>query len=436
LDVLMTARATEVVVVGAGVIGSSIAFALSREGHRVVVVDKAGGVGHGSTSASSAIVRFNYSTWAGVALAWESLHAWHDWAGQLDGLGGTELARFRRTGMLVVPADAAHFTQTTRLFDRAGVPWERWTAGDISHRVPALDTGVFGPPRPIDSEEFVAPAHGELDGLWTPDAGYVDDAQLAAQNLATAAEALGARYMLRRTVTSLRREGSLWHVETSDGDLGAEILVNAAGPWSGKVNDMAGVADDFGVSTRPMRQEVHHVAAPEEYVGDAAVALADLDLGTYVRPAGDGHLLVGGVEPECDPLEWVDDVDAVDLRPTATGFRTQVTRAARRMPDLRVPGRPSGVAGVYDVSDDWTPIYDRTREPGYFVAIGTSGNQFKNAPLVGRLMASLITQVRDGHDHDHDPVQLLLPRTGHTIDLGTFSRLRSAPGNGPRSVMG
>ena len=77
----VTDRPADVVVIGAGVIGSSIAFELSRDGHRVVVLDKAGGVGHGSTSASSAIVRFNYSTWAGVALAWESLHAWRDWQG-------------------------------------------------------------------------------------------------------------------------------------------------------------------------------------------------------------------------------------------------------------------------------------------------------------------------------------------------------------------
>src|ERR1044071_9519941 len=96
----------DVVVIGSGVIGSAIAFELARYGHRVVVVDKAGGVGHGSTSASSAIVRFNYSTWAGVALAWESLHAWRDWAAHLGGLGGPALATYRRTGMLVVPAEA------------------------------------------------------------------------------------------------------------------------------------------------------------------------------------------------------------------------------------------------------------------------------------------------------------------------------------------
>jgi glycine/D-amino acid oxidase-like deaminating enzyme len=432
----MTARPADVVVIGAGVIGSAIALELSRDDHRVVVVDKAGGVGHGSTSASSAIVRFNYSTWAGVALAWESLHAWQDWAAHLDGRGGEALAAFRRTGMLVVPTDATRLIETTALFDRAGVPWEHWSGDEIAHRAPALDPRAFGPPRPVDSDEFFAPAHGQVDGLWTPDAGYVDDASLAAQNLATAAETYGARYLLRRTVTGLRRVGDRWMVTTSDGDLGADVVVNAAGPWSARVNALAGITDDMGVATRPMRQEVHQVAAPEEYADETAVALADLDLGTYVRPAGPGQLLVGGVEPECDPLQWVDDPDAVDARPTAERFRTQVTRAARRMPGLHVPSRPSGVVGVYDVTDDWTPIYDRTREPGYFVAIGTSGNQFKNAPLVGRLMATLVAEVRAGRDHDADPVQLHLPRTGHTIDLATFSRLRAAPAGGPTNVMG
>jgi sarcosine oxidase, subunit beta len=427
---------SNVVVVGAGIIGSSVALELARDGYQVVVVDKAGGVGHGSTSASSAIVRFNYSTWAGVALAWESLHAWRDWAGHVAARGGSPLATFRRTGMLVVPADAVRFEATTALFDRAGVPWERWSAHDIARRAPALDPHAFGPPRPVDSEEFFGPAHGEIDGLWTPEAGYVDDPQLAAQNLADSAQRHGARYLMRRTVTGLEHEGDQWTVRTSSGDLRAEIVVNAAGPWSGRVNAMAGAEADFGVHTRPMRQEVHQVAAPADYAGATGVAVADLDLGTYLRPTGDGHLLVGGTEPECDPLEWVDDPDAVDPRPTIDRFRAQVTRAARRMPELRVPNQPRGVVGVYDVTDDWTPIYDRTSLSGYFVAIGTSGNQFKNAPLVGRVMATIIEATGNGRDHDHDPVSLVLPRTGHTVDLGAFSRTRTTAGDGPHSVMG
>ncbi len=430
-----TTRDRDAVVVGAGVMGSSIAYELARDGYGVTVVDRGGGVGHGSTSASSSIVRFNYSTWAGVALAWESHHAWLDWAGHLEGVADPAAA-FRRTGMLVLPAGGPRLDVTTALFDRAGVPWERWDADEIRRRVPPLDTGAFGPPSPVDSPEFFASARGEVDGLWTPDAGYVDDPQLAAQNLATAAERRGARYLMRRAVTGLRPSGDGWTVSTSAGDLRADVVVNAAGPWSGHVNALAGVGDDFTVHTRPMRQEVHQVAAPPGYAGDAAVAVADLDLGTYFRPSGDAHLLVGGTEPECDPLEWVDDPDGADLRPTSERFRAQVTRAARRLPGLRVPSRPTGVAGLYDVTEDWAPIYDGTAAPGYFVAIGTSGNQFKNAPLVGRIMATLVEAAGAGHDHDREPLTMTLPRTGHTIDLAAFSRRRSVDADRPQNVLG
>jgi glycine/D-amino acid oxidase-like deaminating enzyme len=317
------------------------------------------------------------------------------------------------------------------------VPWERWTAPEIARHLPGVDTGAFGPPRPVRSDEFFAPAHGDIDGMWTPDAGYVDDPQLAAQNLAAASERLGARYLLHRRVTGIEAGGSHWIVRTADGKaVEAGVVVNAAGPWSGRVNELAGIGQDFRVSTRPMRQEVHHVRAPVDFDGDSAVTLADVDLGTYVRPTGDGHLLVGGTEPECDDLEWVDDPDAVDYHPTAARFEAQVTRAARRLPGLRVPAQPRGVVGVYDVADDWAPIYDRTSRPGFYVAIGTSGNQFKNAPVVGRVMATIISNVEDGHDHDRDPVNLDLPLTGRTVDLGAFSRLRVLDGAAARSVLG
>ena len=86
----------DVVVVGAGVVGTSIALELSRSGRSVVVVDKAGGPGQGSTSASSAVVRFNYSTWDGVALSWESKHCWEQWSDHLGGVDEAGMAAFHR----------------------------------------------------------------------------------------------------------------------------------------------------------------------------------------------------------------------------------------------------------------------------------------------------------------------------------------------------
>jgi sarcosine oxidase subunit beta len=202
---------------------------------------------------------------------------------------------------------------------------------------------------------------------------------------------------------------------------------------------MAEVDRDFSVTSRPLRQEVHEVPAPPGFDGPdgtPGVTLADPDLGIYVRTAGNGNILVGGMEPACDPLEWLDDADAYSPQPTRAVFDAQVLRAARRFPGLSVPNRPAGVAGVYDATTDWTPIYDRTAADGYYVAMGTSGNQFKNAPVVGLLMERLITAVEAGHDHDRTPVRVTLPRTGHEVDLSAYSRLRPVDADAPASVMG
>lgn len=103
---------------------------------------------------------------------------------------------------------------------------------------------------------------------------------------------------------------------------------------------------------------------------------------------------------------------------------------------LRVPNTPRGIVGVYDVSDDWVPIYDRTALAGYYVAIGTSGNQFKNAPVVGRFLADIIRACEDGHDHDNHRVQVALARTGLTADMGHYSRRREINHESSFSVMG
>jgi glycine/D-amino acid oxidase-like deaminating enzyme len=428
----------DAVVVGAGVIGSAIALELARSGRRVVVVDKGPGPGFGSTSASSAIVRFHYSTASAVALAWEARQVWTDWRAHLGYDDPDGLVSFVRTGMLVIDPEPAGRSAAGALLDGAGVPWEEWDAEEIARRVPGLDTGRYGPPQPVDAPGFFDDAHGVLAGTFTPDAGYVDDPRLAAQNLAVAAQHHGVLLRLRCPVTAVEATGSRrWRLTTGAGDtLDTDVVVNAAGPWSSALNRLAGVGGEFTVTSRPLRQEVHELAAP--VVGDGhapGTAVADPDLGVYLRPARD-RLLVGGLEPACDPLEWVADPDAVDPRPTARVYEAQTLRAARRLPDLAVPNRPSGIVGVYDAATDWTPIYDRTDAPGFYVAMGTSGNQFKNAPVVGELMAALVDAVESGHDHDADPLVLALPRTGNRVELATYSRRRTITPGGPSSVLG
>jgi glycine/D-amino acid oxidase-like deaminating enzyme len=273
-----------------------------------------------------------------------------------------------------------------------------------------------------------------------PDGGFIDDPQLAAHNLMAAAQHWGARCLFNTTIVSvLRRDDRVAGVQCADGrEIPAPVVLNAAGPWSSGFNRLAGVGGDFSVRVRPMRQEVHYLPAPAGYNTDAGLgpSIADMDLGTYMRAAPGDRIMVGGTEPDCDVLEWIDDPDVSSPVVTATSYARQSTRAARRLSRLKVPTSPKGVAGVYDVAQDWTPIYDRTGLDGFYVAMGTSGNQFKNAPLVGRFMATIIEQVEAGHDHDKDPLTCFGEHTGNTIDLGAFSRKRPLNKDSTGTVMG
>jgi sarcosine oxidase subunit beta len=418
----------DVVVVGAGVIGSSIAFELTRTGRSVVVVDKASGAGQGSTSASSAVIRFNYSTWDGIALSWESKHCWEKWADHLEGVDDAGMARFHRVGKVFLDVDIAPMGRVLEMFDRAGIPYELWDADELARRVPGLDPGRFWPPKRIEDSAFWEDTDKRLGALWTPDAGFVDDPGLAAVNLANSAKRRGARFLFGRQVTEVLGDGQVSGVLLDDGSiLSAPIVINAAGPWSGKLNELAGVGEGWSVTVRPMRQEVHHVAAPAGFnAAGIGPCVADLDLGIYLRGTPGDGLLVGGTEPECDALQWLDDADVFNPNPTQPIFEAQITRAARRLPELGVPGKAVGIAGVYDVTEDWTPIYDGTEREGFFVAIGTSGNQFKNAPMVGRLMRAVL---------DGEP-SVVGEHTGLEIGLAGFGRKRPPNVDSTGTVMG
>lgn len=430
----------DAIIVGSGVFGSSIALSMSRAGFSVLVLDRNHAPGQGSTAASSAVVRFNHSVFDSVAAAWESKLRWEDWTEHLGAIDPDGMVRFRRTGMAALDVDLAPKSRIAALFDRAGVPYEDWSAEILASRIPGLDNGRYWPPRALNEDSFWDDAVDTLGALWTPDAGYVDDPSLAARNLAHAASEFGAEFRFNTSVTGVSVVGGRIRGVEIDGreDLSAPIIVNAAGPWSAGLNALAQATGDFAIVTRPMRQEVHHVKAPEGYslVGSEGPIIADMDLGTYIRPATGNALYIGGTEPECDELQWLSDPESTDLRPTQEVFDSQVARAAKRLPKLGVPNRPRGIVGIYDVSSDWAPIYDRTAIDGYYVAIGTSGNQFKTAPVVGELMTEIINKVENGHDHDASPVKYAAPRSGLSINTGTYSRNRPINPDSSGTVMG
>ena len=436
----MTHHDVDAVIIGAGVIGAATAFELARRGWRTLSVDALPAAGFGSTSNSCAIVRFTYSTYDGVAMAWEGVHYWTDWAAYLGAPDERGLARYVQCGTLLLAHPGGHHEKVLPLFDEIGVPYEHWSLDTLRDRMPAFDVGRFGPPRPVDDEAFWEPAAGALTGaVWTPHSGYVSDPQLASHNLQRAAEAHGARFVFATRVTGIRRSaGRVSGVTLDDGStVSASVVVNVAGPHSAVVNDLAGLTGSMRIGTRPLRHEVHHVPAPASLDYErTGVHVSDGDTGVYFRPETGNAILVGSEDPACDERQWVDDPDDFDRAVTSDQWSTQVLRLARRIPDLGVPNQRRGVVDLYDVADDWIPIYDRTDLDGFYVAIGTSGNQFKNAGVAGHCVAELIAAVEGGYDHDGDPLIVRGRYTDLPLRLGSFSRNREINPDSSFSVNG
>jgi len=436
----MTHTSHDAIVIGAGVIGCSVAAALAKRGIRPLVIDKLPDAGYGSTSSSSAVVRFGYSTEAGVAMAWEGHLWWREWADVISPAKPDAIVEFINYPMLMLDFEGGHFARVLPHYDKLGIPYERLDREQLQARHPMMDLHRFGPPVPLESDEFWQDPSEYLRGaISTPDSGFISDPMLAAQNLADAARAHGARFMFRTEVVGIETAGGrVSGVRLSDGNIvGAPIVVNVAGPHSSRINELAGVRDSMKVTTRPLRREVFIVPAGDGVDFDASgVMLGDEDTGVYFRPERGNNVLIGSTEPECDELEWIDDPDNYRTTLTEDEHQLLVLRCARRIPSLGVPQRKRGVVDLYDVSDDWTPVYDMSDLPGFYMAVGSSGNQFKNAPIAGHCMAELIEAVEGGLDHDTDPLVVTGPRSAMPIAMGTFSRNRDVSTASTMSVLG
>lgn len=435
--------------IGAGVIGSAVTLELARRGYRTVCVDKLPTAGYGSTSSSSAVVRFNYSTLAGVALAWEGVHYWKNWAdhiGDLSPLDDDHLAlvEFTEVPMVALTAAGDPPMRAKPHFDRCEVPYRELDAAALAEKYPFVDQRQFGPPVSLDDTD--ASFWGEPDARFVGatemmGGGYVSDPQLAAQNLAAAARVAGADFRFNTRVVGIDADASANRVRAvrlSDGTaIETPVVVNVAGPHSSKINELAGVTGDMGITTRALRREVFVVPAPEGVDFDGGGFMSgDIDLGVYYRPERGNNVLIGSAEPDCDELEWIDDPDDYRTSMTDDEYQLLVLRTARRLTGLPIPQTKRGLVDLYDATPDWTPIYDRSSLDGFYMACGTSGNQFKNAAVAGHCMAELIVAVEGGHDHDIDPVVVTGRHTGNPIDLGTFSRLRQITEDSATSVLG
>jgi glycine/D-amino acid oxidase-like deaminating enzyme len=428
----------DAIIIGAGIIGGCTALELAKRGLRTLNLDKLPAAGYGSTGASCAIIRTHYSTLDGAALAYEGYFYWKDWPGYIGGADESGLAAFHDTGALVMKTEGNNQLRTICAnMDTLGIPYEHWDKARILSKFPHFDLGHFGPAKRRDDPAF-GEADGELEGgVFFPCAGYVSDPQLAAHNAARAAEAAGATFHYNSEVVEIRREGGrAAGVRLADGTtVDAPVVVNIAGPHSFKINRLAGVEDGMNIKTRALRQEVAHVPAPPGFdIGRNGMVTSDGDIACYTRPEIGNHMLIGSEDPECEERVWVDP-DDYD-RNFTDQWTEMVYRTGQRIPTLGIPSKMRGVVDLYDVADDWIPIYDKSDLPGFYMAVGTSGNQFKNAPVAGVLMAELIAACEGGRDHDADPLTVHMKHTGRDLDVGFYSRRRKINPESSFSVLG
>jgi sarcosine oxidase, subunit beta len=376
----------------------------------------------------------------GVAMAYEGFFYWKDWADYLGVEDEAGLAKYMNCGTLLLESATGHHEKVLKHYRDVGVEYEEWTTDELRERMPIFDTHAFYPPKRPEDPRFWDQSDAQLPGaVYTPGSGYVNDPQLATHNLQRAAEAHGGEFLFRATVEEIRRDnGRVKGVTLADGlQIDAPIVVNVAGPHSHIVNEMAGAVEGMSVTTKPLRHEVHHVPAPPDFDYETAgIHCSDGDTGIYFRPESGNHILIGSEDPDCDERQWIDDPDHYDRHVTEAQWEAQVYRLARRIPTLRIPNERKGVVDLYDCSDDWIPIYDRSDLPGFYMAVGTSGNQFKNAGVAGHCMAELIEACENGHDHDADPVTVRGRYTGVELDLGMYSRTRALDPDSSYSVMG
>jgi sarcosine oxidase subunit beta len=358
-------RRADVVVIGGGVIGASVAFHLARRGCRdVVVLERGRHPGQGSTGRATGGFRAQFATPVNVALsllAREKLRRFHAEVGADAG--------YRECGYLFAAGSEAQL-ETLRAAQRvqhaAGLHEAvELTADEVLARNPAIrgDDVVGGVFCPTDG--FLRPLH--MLG------GYGD-----------AAQQLGATFTYGAEVRALRMEGDrVTAVETSRGTVHAGVVVNAAGAWAAEVARMAGVE----LPVTPVRRQVAATAYTDVLPSDMPMTIFTDD-GFHLR-VRDGRVLLLWPGPALPHRE-------ADIAFDRDWLPEVVTRAHRRVPCLAdVPlDHDACAAGLYEVSPDGHAILGLA--PGVrnlYLANGSSGHGVMHAPALGHLLAE---QILDG----------------------------------------
>ncbi|MFQ5576931.1 MAG: NAD(P)/FAD-dependent oxidoreductase, partial [Anaerolineae bacterium] len=308
----MSNRTADAIIIGAGIIGCTTAFELARKGYKTLNIDKLESAGAGSTINSCAIIRAHYSTFDGVALAYENFFYWANWAGYLEAADERGPARFVNCGTILLKTQGHNWRRVLELYRQIGVEHEDWDIPTLAQKMPIYSPRSYYPPAAPEDEDspFWQDSDRELEGaIYTPGSGYVNDPQLASHNVQVAAEAKGGQFLFNREVVAIRRAGGrVLGVTLADGEaIDAPIVINVAGPHSFVINRMAGVEEGMNIKTRALRHEVHHVPSPPGFNFETdGCHTSDGDAGVYFRPETGNSILVGSEDPDCDPRQWIE----------------------------------------------------------------------------------------------------------------------------------
>lgn len=345
-----------VIIVGGGVIGTSIAFHLAEAGVTDVLLLDRGELGGGSTCRAAGGVRAQFSDELNIALGARSLAAFARF-GKRPGQE-IDLHRVGYLFLLSTPEQVAAFERDVKLQNELGISSRMIDPGEARRLSPLIDT-----------DGVLAAAFSPDDGHCTPESvvlGY-----------ATAARRLGAVLRTGADVLDLKREGDrVSAVVTDQGTISADTVICAAGPWSAAIGGMAGVE----LPVQPLRRQVMFTEAMPDL---PPVVPFTIDFATtfYFHREGRG-LLLGMSDPDQEPgfhLDYSED------------WLPRLGRAIEtRAPHLLDVGLTPGWAGLYEVTPDHNALLGRSAETSNFLyATGFSGHGFLQAPAVGEVMRDL-----------------------------------------------
>jgi sarcosine oxidase subunit beta len=375
----------QVVVVGGGSTGASIAYHLARRGVVGVVLLEQGFLASGATGRSSAIVRQHYAYPVTARMAKLALDVFQRFDEVIGGACG-----FTRTGYLALvgPDDCAALAGNVAMQAAVGVRTRIVGPAEIRELVPQMAV-----------DDLAAAAH-------EPDAGYADPAGTTAA-LARRARELGARMVegtcVRRIVVA---GGAVIGVETSGGSVATRTVVVAAGGWTPRLLAPLGVEV-------PITNTLHQIGVferPADF-GPPHPVCGDFVNQVYFRPEQGGLTLVGSTKHTHDEVV---DPDSYLAAAEPGWLREFAERSVQRFPRLEAARSRGGWAGFYDTTPDFQFILDQAPGvAGLFVAAGFSGHGFKHSPILGDLVADLVLGTAPS-----DPL----------IDLSFFALSRFAAG--------